>query len=535
MHVMANYQTDLGIFNFRGIRAVTPVVDVTSSGQMSAESCKNIELKFSGNGNNVGIFTMKGSSVVAELPGKVIRGLFESVQLGISYQIVYATDDTGGYLYLFKPGTNTFELLHEGLTASPRCNGLTMNQGYDDVFVFTNGVDDYLAVLMKSETNPEPTVTPLNATDAEERPIRGLCLKYQNGRLITNSGNRVHWSKTADIYDWSSSETGIYTNPAYQEFDRDVTAIETYGDALIAFTSAYSVEFKGNPGNAAAFSRTNATGGGCSGFEAVIKFDNKVFYYDPLAKNIFAYYLYDSGQTRPTDGLANNIMKYLSQINVNKTDELVFKTFISGDKSEIWVKVPTMAGQYMLIFDYLKQEWLLRDMPVVESLASIGGALYTTVGSRILKEYSGNTYNEEFIPCEYKCNIINLSSDSNLKIPKMPIIITFDNEYTNNLWIELTLDDDPQKVTLKRIEKSGDEYLIWANEDGSIGGEWANDDGSEGYYWNYDNSRNVTHNIFGFIPFKQVQIRFFTEKLGDEFGIKRIEIKRVKVKTKTVG
>ena len=77
--------------------------------------------------------------------------------------------------------------------------------------------------------------------------------------------------------------------------------------------------------------------------------------------------------------------------------------------------------------------------------------------------------------------------------------------------------------------------MIWASEDGSIGGIWANDDGTDGYYWNYDDSRNVTYNLFGLIPYKQLQIRFFTEKLGDEFGIKRIEIKRVKVKTKTVA
>lgn len=532
---MANYQTDLGICNFRGIRAVNPIVDVSAAGQISAESCQNVELKFSGNGNNVGIFTMKGSSVIGELPGKTIYGIFESVQLGVSYWIVYATDAAGGYLYWYKPGTSTFQLLHEGLSVTTRCNGLTMNQGYDDVFVFTNGVDDYIAVLMKSETNPEPTVTPLNAKDAEDRPIRGLCLKYQNGRLITNSGNRVHWSKTADIYDWSSAETGVYTNPAYQEFDRDVTAMETYGDALIVFTDTYSAQFTGNPGNATQFQRSDATGGGCAGFEAVVKFDNKVFYYDPSAKNIFAYYLYDSGQTRPTDGLANDIIKYLSQINPNKADELVFKTYIYGDKSELWVKVPAFDKQIILIFDYLKQEWLMRDMPAVQALSSIEGQLYTSVGGRILKEYSSNTYNGEFIPCEYKCNIINLGSDSNLKIPKMPIILTFADEYTNNLWMEVTLDDNPEKVTLKRIEKSGDQYLIWANDDGSIGGEWAHDNGSDGYYWNYDDSRNVTYNLYGLIPFKQLQIRFFTQKLGDEFGIKRLEMKRVKVKTKTVG
>ena len=78
-------------------------------------------------------------------------------------------------------------------------------------------------------------------------------------------------------------------------------------------TETYSVCFTGNPAGSD-FARSGSTGGGCAGFMSVLRFDNKLFYYDHFARNVFAYYLYDSGQTRPTDGLANDIKKYFDII-----------------------------------------------------------------------------------------------------------------------------------------------------------------------------------------------------------------------------
>lgn len=528
---MATYETNLKVESFKGVRAVNPIVDVQNTGQMSAALCKNIELKYSGDGDCVGIYTMKGNFKIAEIPGKMICDQWESIQKGVSYWIVYAVDEVKGYLYHYKPSAGTFELLYGDLSPVYQCNGLTMAQGFDDLFVFTNGVDDYLSINMSADEKCKP----LNAEDAEERKIRGLILKVQNGRLCTNSANRMHWCQVGNIYDWRTSTTGLDTNPAYQEFDRPVTAAETYGDALVVFTDSYSVQFKGNPAKASDFTRTEATGGGCVGFKAVLKYDNKLFYYDGKAKNVFAYYLYDNGQTRPTDGLANNILKYFSEVDKNREDEIAFVGFASGVRNEIWVKFPTLNDTRVLVFDYLKQEWLPRDMGNVNSLSFVQGQLCSAVDNALYQEYTGNTYCGIFRPSEYVCNTINLGSDSNLKIPKLPMILTFDDSYTNNFTIEFMLNDNPKSITTKRIEKSGSTFLIWAKDDGSLGGEWATDDGQGGYMWNYDDALNVTHNLFGLIPWKRLRIRIYTEQEGDEFGLKRIEMKKVKVKTKTVA
>ena len=220
--------TDIFIDKFRGIREQNPVCEVVSSGQMSAVLSQNVELEFSQNGDHVGIRTVKGDTLAFSLPDVMIYGFFESVQEGASYYFVYGArqkenGEAEGVLWSVDLMKGEAEELKSGLQAKENCNGITIAQGFDDWFVFTNGADDYVACRMKDKT-----VQNLNAKDAEGRDIRGLCLESYDGRLVTNSQNRVHWSKVQDIFEWSEQTTGVLTNPAYQEFDRDITALTEY-------------------------------------------------------------------------------------------------------------------------------------------------------------------------------------------------------------------------------------------------------------------------------------------------------------------
>lgn len=527
---------DLFIQNFRGIRKVNPVVDVVSQGVISASVCKNVELNFTENGDNVGIYTTLGNKSIIDFEKKII-GQFESVQSGVSYWFVYAVDENGGYLYLYKPTENTYELIKDGFTKTETCNAITIAQGFYDWFVFTNGVDDFVGICLNHETESE-RIKNLEAVDAERRDIRGLALEVYNGRLVTACENRVHWSKVADIFDWSSSTTEVVTNPAYQEFDRNVTAIATYNDMLIAFTNEYSTYFKGNPGDATDFTRGGASGGGCPSFKSVIKFDNKLFYYDDVAKNVFAYYLLDTGQTRPTEGLANNIVEYFKSIYRSRIKEIEITNYIANNKTEIWLKIPTLNKNVILIYDYVKGEWLERvAQSDLRAISVIDGALYSASGGKILKEYLSSLFDGEFIPCEYKMNVINVGSDSNLKVPKMPLIITLDFDRDNDFFIEFIYDDKPERSKIKRVVKVAKSYLIWAKSyDDENGGFWAIDENDEkGGIWVDGDKNTVMFNLAGLLNFKQLQIRIFTEEKGQELGIKRLELKRVKLKTKTIG
>lgn len=527
---------ELFIENFRGLRGINPVVDVVGSGTISAVTCRNVELKNVENSTNVAIFTTKGNKMVKDI-GKTVIGQFESVQNGVAYWFVYAVDDVKGYLYQLDFDKDTLTQLDVDLSKSNVCNAVTIAQGYDDWFVFTNGVDDYVAVCMAQEV-PADRIKFLNAVDAEGREIRGLGLEIQDGRLVTYCKNRVHWSGQANIFDWLSSDPNVVTGPAYQEFDRDVTAIVHYNDMLVTFTNDYSVNFTGNPGNAASFSRSGATGGGCPSFRSVIKFDNKLFYYDNKAKNVFAYYLLDSGQTRPTDGLANNVIKYFEKLDQTRLDEIEIISYIYGNKSEIWLKLPGQDRNVILIYDYLNGEWIERyAQEDIRALTLIKGSLYSASSSKILKEYVTSTFDGAYFPAEYKMNVINLNSDSNIKVPKMPLIMTLDFDYENDFYMEFIYDDIPEKSRKKHVVKLVKGYLIWSrSEDDENGGKWALDnEDALGGIWVSSDKNTVMFNLDGVMHFKQLQIRIYTEEAPQEFAIKRLEFKRVRLKTKSLG
>ena len=525
---------DIFIDKFKGIRAVNPLVNVSSKGLMSAIKSQNVELKYSNNGDNIGIYTMKGNLKVAELNGKEICGMWESVQMGKKYWFVYAVDDAQGYLYNYDFNVKNFELIKDGFSPAKLCNGITVAQGFYDHFVFTNGVDDFVAVNMDNETE---RVKNLNATDAENREIRGLALEYYDGRLVTACKNRVHWSRMGDIFDWSTATTGVVTNPAYQEFDRDVKAIIYYNNSLTVFTLNYSTSFTGNPGDTSSFVRSGAIGGGCAGFQSVVKYDNKLFYYDHLAKNVFAYYLYDVGQTRPTDGYATDVASFFDDIDEERLDEISILGYALDERSEIWLKLPSYKDDTILILDYVKKEWLERNMQNIRSFCIYDGKLYSSYMGKILLEYTSRDFDGEFIPARYEMNIINMGSDSNLKVPKMPIVLTMDSSYANNFYIEFIYDDMPDKSRIRKVSRTNDKYLLWAwvNDD-EKGGYWAKSENDElGGIWASDDALNVTYTLTGLLMFKQLQMIIYTQDPGDEFGIKRIEVKRVRFKTKTLG
>lgn len=527
---------DLAIQNFRGIRKVNPVVDVVSGAVLSAVTCRNTELRYTEKGNNVGIFTAAGNQIVSACPNKII-GQWESVQNRVTYRFVYAVDDTQGYIYLFDEVEGTYTALKSGLTVTGAANAITIANGFYDWFVFSNGVDPYIAINMQQKSESD-RVKEIDAKDAEERTIRGLCLESYDGRLVTNCQNRIHWSKTQDIFTWGTSDPDLTTEPAYQELDRDVTAMAYYNNSLIVFTDSYSVAYTGNPGDATSFQRSGASGGGCASFKSVIKFDNKLFYFDAKAKNVFAYYLIDVGQTRPTNGLADNVIEFFDQIDTTRLDEIETVSFVDGDRSEIWFKLPYLNGDRILIYDYLKSEWVERQAEDnIRALMPTGSVFYSASGKNILREYQTSNFADEFIGAEYLANIINVGSDSNMKVPKMPLILTLDFNQENDFFIELTYDDNPERKQTKRVVKTSEGYLIWAlSSDDENGGLWAKDkNDAAGGMW-FDKNRNtVMFNLAGLRHFKQLQIRIYTSEAGQEFGIKRLELKRVKVKTKTLG
>lgn len=115
--------------------------------------------------------------------------------------------------------------------------------------------------------------------------------------------------------------------------------------------------------------------------------------------------------------------------------------------------------------------------------------------------------------------------------------MTLDFDYENDFYIEFIYDDKPERSKTKRVIKLSKSYLTWADSQTSEnGGFWAfNEDDANGGIWVSSDKNNVMFNLAGLLNFKQLQVRLFTAEQGQEFGIKRFELKRVKTKSKTIG
>ena len=98
-------------------------------------------------------------------------------------------------------------------------------------------------------------------------------------------------------------------------------------------------------------------------------------------------------------------------------------------------------------------------------------------------------------------------------------------------------DDNPERRKVKHIVKLLKGFLIWSkDEEDETGGKWALDENDpEGGLWVSLDKNTVMFNLDAVMPFKQLQIRIYTEESPQEFGIKRLELKRVRQKNKSIG
>jgi hypothetical protein len=61
------------------------------------------------------------------------------------------------------------------------------------------------------------------------------------------------------------------------------------------------------------------------------------------------------------------------------------------------------------------------------------------------------------------------------------------------------------------------------------------DDDTQGGIWVSSDKNTIMFNLDAVKPFKQIQMRIYTEESGQEFAIKRLEFKRVGLKNKSLG
>ena len=173
----------------------------------------------------------------------------------------------------------------------------------------------------------------------------------------------------------------------------------------------------------------------------------------------------------------------------------------------------------ILIFDYIHSEWIKRKSQKITTFSVVKDVFYSASANKLLLEYSGNSFDGDFIQSYYICSPLNLSVDNTMKILYVPPRVTLDVESNNNFMVQYTKNYDSLKqIKVKNISQKSIKNVFYWNKS----------------YWDRDTvfkSRNT--NSVKRLPtasFKTLEIKFYTNTSSQEFAIKNIEFSKIKVK-----
>ncbi|MCQ2754410.1 MAG: hypothetical protein MJ231_05100 [bacterium] len=508
-------KTSLICNKFSGI---SRTASVYSENAITAYDMQNVELFSTESNSGVGIRTMNGNEAVCDsIPeGENIVNIFESVQKSVTYFFVHTESSDEGKIYLFSKATNDLTLKVSGLTVTGKSSATDVSQGWSDLWVFSNS-EEMLSIEIGHYDNEGELdeVTMMTPKDAEDRDVKGLGLVVFAGRLWVFSNQVLWYSVQEDIYDFSTSDAQIKTSAGFIEFVKNITAIYPYLGSLAVFHSNSSCMIAQD--DELNFYKSYDSPGGCAGYNSLVFHGTQLFFYDHTKKGVFSFQQVINGDRTLGENIALDIQDELFSIPSNSLDKIKTISVVTSDKNEVWFLLPS-EGDYstIMIYDYLHSAWVKRKSQKINSIAVIGGILYSG-GEKIYEEYISSTFDEEFIDAFYKCSPLNLGVDNSQKILAYPPKITMDMEYSNDFYIEYCRDYNSLTTKIRHIVcKTLKNFLYF-------------DKG----YWDNSYFPFAKINFIKKLPtsfFRTLQMKFFTEEEGQNFAICRIEFGKIKVK-----
>lgn len=487
---------------------------------ITAQDIQNVELYYTGTNGGIGIRTAKGNiSINNSLAGKEkIINIFESIQGKKSYFLVHTEDETQGKFYLFNQVLNTLELKKNNLTLTGVSNGIDVQQGWNDLFLFTNGVEMFTFQAEAVGEGGEPAeIVNMTLHDRDGRSVIGLGIALYNNRLFIFNGNILWYSVTSNIYDFSTNDTDWITSAGYIETIKNITAIHEYLGSLAIFYEDSSQLLSVSDGN---FSLSDDSPGGCAGINSLVFHDTDLYFYDHTKKSVFSFKQIINGEKTLGQNVAVEIQEELLNIDINLKDNIQAESVFITDRNEIWWIIPTSDENYstILIYDYLKGEWVKRKSQKINAVKVINNRLFSAGNDgNILEEYNSSTFNGEYIEHYYNCSPLNLGANNTLKIFVFPPRVSFDLPYSNNFYVKYVKNHNTfKKPKIKFIKSKLKNFLIWG-----VG------------FWGIDYWADKATSIVGKFPnanFRVLEISIYTEDVTQNFSIKNIEFSKIKVK-----
>ena len=507
--------TQLLCNNFGGIREKNAYF---SSELITAQDMQNVELYYTGVNSGVGIRTVKGNVAINEElfdKARIIK-TFESVQKQNKYYFVYAETSKKGQFYQLNLETKTLKLLKDDLETTGKANGFDVVQGWDDLFFFTNGKNMF-TIQMETLNDTGYAIVDINVKDRDNRDVYGINATIYNNRLFIATGNIIWYSVTSNIYDFSTNDTEWTTSAGYIETIKNITAIHEYLGSLAIFYEDSSQLLSVSNGD---FSLSDDSPGGCAGYNALVFHDTNLYFYDNTKKSVFSFKQVITGEKTLGENVALEIQSYLTDIDNSYVEFIQTKSVFIEGHNEIWWLIPDNDTKYstILIYDYLKGEWVKRKSHKINSISVLNNNIYSAGNNgKIYEEYNSDLFDGEYIQHYYNCTPCNLGADNTLKILVFPPRVSFDMPYNNQFFVKYIKNFNIfKKPKIKLIKSKLKNFMYW-----DIG------------YWDKNYWVNKNTSIKGKFPnatFKTLEICIYTENVLQAFSIKNIEFSKIKVK-----
>ncbi len=504
--------------NFAGIKAKDLIF---SSSVITASDMQNVELFNTGVSSGVGIRTMKGNIPIFELDGdEKIINVFKSTQRAGNYCFIHTETENEGKIYLFNSASKEIDLVVDGLIITGVSFGVDFVRGWSDLFILSTGEELLSIELEISGENILPQVIKFAPADMDGRTVKGYGLVVFDGRLWIYNESVLWYSMKGDCYDFSTSSAGLTTSSGYIEFVKNITAIAPYLGTLAVFHNDSSCLITIN--SDFTYSKTDESPGGCAGHYSLIFHGTQLYFYDDTKKAVFSFSQVINGDKTLSDNLAEDVQPYFSEIYDWQVNEIRMCSVIQYNKNEIWFLLPSVNDGLsdILIYDVLHSQWIHRKSQKINSMIMLDNLLHSVSDKKILKEYSGENFDGEFIPAYYTCAPLNLTVDNMMKSFYAPPRVTLDADFNNDFMVRYVKDNNyTKKYETKHIAlRPLKNYFTW---DVSL--------------WDVDTMlRPPQADYIRRLPtayFRNLEITFFTEQLSQGFSVKNMEITRIKGKT----
>jgi hypothetical protein len=258
----------------------------------------------------------------------------------------------------------------------------------------------------------------INSDDPDTRtPIRGLAIQYFKGRLWIGSGSTVFYSQLGQYNKWDIKYGAGGFGDFYNDTS-DVKSLGLFGDYMMIHKEYYTYKLSGgnDPESWSLQPYSNIT---CESQQSWIVSNNKYYVYSASNMGIYPLTQYTIfSNSYAGSEISEKIRNIFQQLREQDLDNI----FVVSHPRKRWVIFYMPFYGYLgsskaVILDLQTNSWLLRAVPQEVSVAfRFDNNIYIgTTNGKVLREFSGRTFDGEFLDAYWKSPWFALGDDSYFK------------------------------------------------------------------------------------------------------------------------